>query len=158
MGIPDHLTCLLRNLYAGQAATVRTGHGTTDWFKIGKGVGQGCMLSKVCTFWLLHLLSTTHSCLWQSPTVLRIAELFVFCFSFFFCLLFFLVLHEVRSYGKKRESACNARDPGLIPGLGRSPGEGNGNPLVFLPGEFHGQRSLAGYSRGLAKSWTRLSD
>ena len=49
MGIPDHLTCLLRNLYAGQEATVRTGHGTTDWFKIGKGVGQGCILSP-CLF------------------------------------------------------------------------------------------------------------
>ena len=45
MGIPDHLTCLLRNLYAGQEATVRTGHGTTDWFQIGKGVLQGCILS-----------------------------------------------------------------------------------------------------------------
>ena len=45
MGIPDHLTCLLRNLYAGQEATVRTGHGTADWFQIGKGVHQGCMLS-----------------------------------------------------------------------------------------------------------------
>ena len=45
MGIPDHLTCLLRNLYAGQEATVRTGHGTTDWFQIGKGVRQGCILS-----------------------------------------------------------------------------------------------------------------
>ena len=44
MGIPDHLTCLLRNLYAGQETPVRTGHGTTDWFKIGKGVGQGCIL------------------------------------------------------------------------------------------------------------------
>ena len=43
MGIPDHLTCLLRNLYAGQEATVRTGHGTTDWFQIGKGVHQGCI-------------------------------------------------------------------------------------------------------------------
>ena len=49
MGIPDHLTCLLRNLYAGQAATVRTGHGTTDWFQIGKGVRQGCILSP-CLF------------------------------------------------------------------------------------------------------------
>ena len=49
MGIPDHLTCLLRNLYAGQEATVRTGHGTTDWFKIGKGVCQGCRLSP-CLF------------------------------------------------------------------------------------------------------------
>ena len=45
MGIPDLLTCLLRNLYAGQEATVRTGHGTTDWFQIGKGVHQGCILS-----------------------------------------------------------------------------------------------------------------
>ena len=45
MGIPDHLTCLLRNLYAGQEATVRTGHGTTDWFQIGKGVRLGCILS-----------------------------------------------------------------------------------------------------------------
>ena len=44
MGIPDHLTCLLRNLYAGQEATVRTGHGTTHWFQIGKGVCQGCIL------------------------------------------------------------------------------------------------------------------
>ena len=45
MGIPDHLTCLLRNLFAGQEATVRTGHGTTDWFQIGKGVCKGCILS-----------------------------------------------------------------------------------------------------------------
>ena len=49
MGIPDHLTCLLRNLYAGQEATVRTGHGTTDWFQIWKGVRQGCILSP-CLF------------------------------------------------------------------------------------------------------------
>ena len=51
MGIPDHLTCLLRNLYAGQEATVRTGHGTTDWFQIGKEVRQGCILSP----WLFNL-------------------------------------------------------------------------------------------------------
>ena len=49
MGIPDHLTCLLRNLYPGQEATVRTGHGTTDWFQTGKGVRQGCILSS-CLF------------------------------------------------------------------------------------------------------------
>ena len=49
MDMPDHLTCLLRNLYAGQEATVRTGHGTTDWLQIGKGVRQGCILSP-CLF------------------------------------------------------------------------------------------------------------
>ena len=49
MGIPEHLICLLRNLYAGQEATVRTGHGTTDWYQIGKGVSQGCILSP-CLF------------------------------------------------------------------------------------------------------------
>ena len=51
MGIPDHMTCLLRNLYAGQEATVRTGHGTTDWFQTGKGVCQGCTLPP----WLFNL-------------------------------------------------------------------------------------------------------
>ena len=49
MAIPDHLTCLLRNLYAAQEAAVRTGHGTTDWFQMGKGVHQGCLLSS-CLF------------------------------------------------------------------------------------------------------------
>ena len=55
MGIPDHLTCLLRNLYSGQEATVRTGHGTTDWFQIGKGVHQGCILSP----WLFNYMQST---------------------------------------------------------------------------------------------------
>ena len=56
MGIPDHHTCLLRNLYAGQEATVRSGHGTTDWFQIGKGVRQGCILSPAC---LTYMQSTS---------------------------------------------------------------------------------------------------
>ena len=56
MGIPDHLTCLLRNLYTGQEATVRTGHGTTDWFQIGKGVCQGCILSPT---YLTYMQSTS---------------------------------------------------------------------------------------------------
>ena len=56
MGIPDHLTCLLRNLYAGQEVTVRTGHGTTDWFQVGKGVRQGCLLSPA---YLTYMQSTS---------------------------------------------------------------------------------------------------
>ena len=57
MGIPDHLTCLLRNLYAGQEATVRTGHGTTDWLQIGKGVCQGCILSPcLFNFYAEHIM------------------------------------------------------------------------------------------------------
>jgi len=53
LGIPDHLTCLLRNLYSRQEATVRTGHGTTDWFQIGKGVCEGCILSPCFFFFLI---------------------------------------------------------------------------------------------------------
>ena len=60
MGIPDHLTCLLRNLYACQEATVRTGHGTTDWFRIGKGVHQGCILSPA---YLTYMQSTSREML-----------------------------------------------------------------------------------------------
>ena len=56
MGIPDHLTCLLRNLHTGQEAPVRTGHGTTDWFQIGKGVRQGCILSPA---YLTYIQSTS---------------------------------------------------------------------------------------------------
>ena len=58
MGIPDHLTCLLRNLYAGQEATFRTGNGTTDWFQIGKGVHQGCILSLCLLGWKKHKLES----------------------------------------------------------------------------------------------------
>ena len=56
MGIPDHLTCLMRNVYEGQGATIITGHGTADWFQIGKGVCQGCILSP-CFFKLFHSTS-----------------------------------------------------------------------------------------------------
>ena len=60
MGIPDHLTCLLRNLYAGQEATVRTGHGTTDWFQIGKRVRQGCILSScLSNLYLEYIMRNT---------------------------------------------------------------------------------------------------
>ena len=60
MGIPDHLTCLLRNLYAGQEATVRSGYGTTDWVQIGKGVRQGCMLSPcLFNFYIEYIMRNT---------------------------------------------------------------------------------------------------
>ena len=60
MRTPDHLTCLLRNLYAGQEATVRTGHGTTDWFQIGKGVCQGCILSPyLFNFYVEYIMRNT---------------------------------------------------------------------------------------------------
>ena len=71
MGIPDHLTCLLRNLYAGQEATVRTGHGTTDWFQIEKGVGQGCVLSP-CLF-NLHAECMRNASLDEAQAGIKIA-------------------------------------------------------------------------------------
>ena len=72
MGIPDHLTCLLRNLYAGQEATVRTGHGTTDWFHIGKGVRQGSILSP-CLFNLYAELGLRNAGLEEAQAGIKIA-------------------------------------------------------------------------------------
>ena len=72
MGIPDHLICLLRNLYAGQEATVRTGHGTTDWFQTGKGVRQGCILSP-CLFDLYAEYIRRNAGLEEAQAVIKIA-------------------------------------------------------------------------------------
>ena len=72
MVIPDHLTCLLRNLYAGQEATVRTGHGTMDWFKIGKGVCQGCILSP-CLFNLKTVYIMRNAVLYEAQAGMKIA-------------------------------------------------------------------------------------
>ena len=72
MGIPDHLTYLLRNLYTGQEATVRTGHGTTDWFQIGKGVHQGCVLSP-CLFNLYSEYIMRNARLDEAQTGIKIA-------------------------------------------------------------------------------------
>ena len=71
MGIPDHLTCLLRSLYAAQEATLRTGHGTTDWFQIGKGVCQGCILSP-CLFNLHAKYITRNAGLYKAQTGIKI--------------------------------------------------------------------------------------
>ena len=73
LGISDHLTCLLRNLYAGQVATVRTGHGTTDWFQIGKGVGQGCILSR-CLLNLYAEYILRNAGLEEAQAVIKIAR------------------------------------------------------------------------------------
>ena len=73
MGISDHLTCLLRNLYAGQEATVRTGHGTTDWFQIGKGICQGCILSS-CLFNLYAESIIQNANLDEAQAGIKIAE------------------------------------------------------------------------------------
>ena len=72
MGIPDHVTCLLRNLYAGQEAAVRTGHGTTDWFKIGKGVQKDCILSP-CLFNLYAEYIMWNAGLDEAPCGIKIA-------------------------------------------------------------------------------------
>ena len=73
IGIPDHLTCLLRNLYAGQEAIVKTGHGTTDWFQIGKGVCQGCILSP-CLFNLYAEYIMRNAGLDEAQTGIKIAR------------------------------------------------------------------------------------
>ena len=73
MGVPDHLTCLLRKLYAGQEATVRTEHGTIDWFQVGKGVGQGCILSP-CLFNLYAEYIIRNTGLDEAQTGIKIAE------------------------------------------------------------------------------------
>ena len=73
MGIPNHLTCLLRNLYAGQEATVKTGHGTTDWFQIEKGVHEGCILSP-CLFNLYVEYFTQNARLDEAQARIKIAR------------------------------------------------------------------------------------
>ena len=73
MGIPDHFMCLLRNLYAGQEATVRTGHGTMDWFKTGKGVCQGCILAP-CLFNLYAEYITQNARLDEAQAGIKIAR------------------------------------------------------------------------------------
>ena len=73
MGIPDHLTCILRNLYAGQEATVRTGHGTTHWFQVRKGVRQGCILSP-CLFNLYAESIMQNAGLEEAQTGIKIAR------------------------------------------------------------------------------------
>ena len=119
MGISDHLTCLLRNLHAGQEATVRTGHGTTDWFQIRKGVCQSCALSP-CLFNLHAEYIMQNAGLDEAQSVMKIVRRNINNLRYDFL---------GGSDGKA--SAYNVGNAGLIPGSGRSPGEGNGNPLQY---------------------------
>ena len=139
MGIPDYHTYLLRNLYAGQEATVGTRHGTTDWFKIGKGVHQSCILSP-CLFNLYAEYIMRNARLDEAQAGIKVARRNINNLRYADDTTLMGFPHS--SVGK--ESACNAGDSGSILRSGRSPGKGNGNPLQ-LPREFHGQRSLAGY-------------
>ena len=104
MGIPNHLTCLLRNLYSGQETTVRTQYGTMDWFKTGKGVRQGCLLSP-CLFNL------------HAEYIVQLNNKKA------------LVGQSVQNPPATQESVCSAEDPAIKPG--RSAGGGNGNPLQY---------------------------
>ena len=101
MGIPDHLMCLLRNLYAGQEATVRTGHGTTDWFQIGKGVHQGCILSP-CLFNFFFSLSLS--------LLLLLILLLLFLLYNFVLVLPYINMHPPRVY-----TCSNPEPPSYLP-------------------------------------------
>ena len=81
MGIPEHLTCLLRKLYAGQEATVRTGHGTTDWFQLGKGVLQGC-ISSLCLFNLYAEYIMRNAGLEETQAEIKIAGRNIYILSY----------------------------------------------------------------------------
>ena len=179
MGTPDHLICLLRNPYADQEATARTGHGTTDWFQIGKGVHQDCILSP-CLFNLEKEMATYSSILaWKIPWTEELIRLqsirlqrvghewatSLFPFTILCELSLWLLtwlpngLPQFPDLGfpcgsAGKESACNVADLGLIPGLGRSPGEGKGYPLQYSGLE----NCMDCIVHGIAKSRTRLTD
>ena len=126
VGIPDHLTCLLRNLVAGQEA-VRTGHKTTDWFQIGKGVRQGCIVSS-CLFNLYAEYIMRNAGL-EAEAGIKIAGRNININIYIYISYEPQLLSLCSRAGKA--SAYNEGDSGLIPGSGRSPGEGNDNSLQY---------------------------
>ena len=150
MGIPDHLTCLLRNLYAGQETTVRTGHGTTDWFQIRKGVRQGCILSP-CLFNLYAEYITRNAGLEEAQAGIKIAgrninNLTLLRTSYF--------SHPVAQRDFPGGSVVKSLPAVLemwemqVQSLGlKDPLEkGLATHSSILAGELHGQKSLVGYS------------
>ena len=127
MGIPDHLTCLLRNLYAGREATVRTGHGTTDWFQIGKGVYQGCILS-LCLFNLYVEYIMRNAGLEETQAVIKIAGKNISNLRYADDTTLMAESEEkLKSLLMKVKEEC--KKVGLK--LNILSGEGNGNPLQY---------------------------
>ena len=144
-----HLTFLLKNLSAGQEATV-TGHETTDWFQIGKGVCQGCILSP-CFFNLNAEYIMRNAGLEGTQAGIKIARRNINNLRY--------ADYTFPGGLTDKESTCNVGDLGLIPGSGKSPGEGNGNPLQYSCLENPMDRAVWKVTvHGAAKSRTRLSD
>ena len=135
---------------SGQEATVRTGHETTDWFQIGKGVRQGCILSP-CFFNLNAEYIMRNAGLEGTQAGIKIAGRNINNLRY---------ADDTFPGGlADKESACNVGDLGLIPGSGKSPGEGNGNPLQYSCLENPMDRAIWKVTvHGAAKSRTRLSD
>ena len=134
MGIPDHLTCLLRNLYAGQEATVRTGHGTVDWFQIRKGARQGSILSP-CLFNLYTEYIMRNAGLDEAQDGIITSHMQIIPPLWLPCCLSW------------QRILLQCRRPGFNPWVGKIPWRRAWQPAaVLLPGESHGQRSLMGCS------------
>ena len=149
MGIPDHLTCLLRNLYADQEATVRTGHGTTDWFQIGKGVRQGRILS-LCLFNLYAEYTTRNARLDEAQTRIKIAGRNINNLRY----ADDTTLMDFPGGSDGKASVSNVGNTGLSPGLGRSPGDRNGIPHQYYCLENPMDRGAWWATVfGVAKSW-----
>ena len=154
-GIPDHLTCLLRSLYAGQEATVRIGHAIMDWFNLGKGVQQGCILSP-CLFNLYAEYIMWNAGVDKAQAGIKITGRNINNLRYADGNS---LMEDFSGGSDGKESACKAGDPGLIPGSERSPEEGKGNPLQYSCLEHCMDRGAwRAAIQGVAKSQTPLSD
>ena len=141
MGIPDHLTCLLRNLYAGQEATDRTGHGTTDWFQIGKGVHQGCILSP-CIFNLYAEYIMRNAGLEEAQVGIKIARRNINNLRYADDTTLMAKSKELKSLLMKVKEG--SEKVGLKHNIQKTM-ENQWHPTpVLLPGKSHGRRSLVG--------------
>ena len=130
MGMPDHLTYLLRKLYAGQDATVRTGHGPTDWFQIGKGICQGCILSP-CLFNLYAEYIMRNAGLEETQAGIKIAGRNINNLRYANDTTLMAEATGFLGGSEVKASASNAEDLCSILWSGRSPGEGTSNPPQY---------------------------